>query len=369
MGHIRPLTAADIPSVAGLFQYAFKRKETAASAALVDCLRDVYIDHPLAHESLPPLVYEGRTGISGFVGRHRLPMQIGERQVNGALIGTIMSDSRAGEALIGPKLLKAALSGSQDFSFTDTASDISLALGQRLGCTGLPNHSLSWIRIIRPAEWLTSQASRRFGPLGLLRPVARLTDEILRSRVKPNRPRWLGYARKKTGKAAVVADIDADTFAVMLGELSARFALRPRWSRDELSTLIGQALPKRDFGPAFMASVTDHNGRPVGCFLYHLNKGSEARVLQMMAATGSEGQVIDALIGHAADNGATAVIGRTKTYLMEAMLGRRIAFTNSVSSMINTRDAEIRAAIATGDVMLNGLVGEQWNRMIGNRFD
>jgi len=89
----------------------------------------------------------------------------------------------------------------------------------------------------------------------------------------------------------------------------------------------------------------------------------------MMAAPGSEGAVIDALIGHAADNGATAVTGRTKPYLMEAMLGRRIGFTNSVSSMINTRDPDILAAISRGDVMLNGLVGEQWSPMIGNRFD
>lgn len=369
MGQIRPLTAADMHSVAGLFQYAFKRKETSPPVALVDCLRAVYIDHPLAHESLPPLVYEGRTGLSGFVGRHRLPMRIGERHVNGALIGTIMSDSRAGEAMIGPKLLKAALAGNQDFSFTDTASDISLALGQRMGCTGLPNHSLNWIRIIRPAQWLTGQASRRFSPLGLLRPLAAITDEMLCSRMKPNRPRWLAYARKKPGKAAVVADIDADTFAGLLNELSTRFALHPRWSMGELSTLTTQAMHKQDFGPAFMASVTDHRGQPTGCFLYHLNKGSSARVLQMMAAPGSEGVVIDALIGHAADNGAAAVTGRTKPYLMEAMLGRRIGFTNSVSSMINTRDTDILAAITRGDVMLNGLVGEQWSPMIGNRFD
>ncbi|MDP9838329.1 hypothetical protein J2T09_003096 [Neorhizobium huautlense] len=369
MGQIRPLTAADITSVAGLFQYAFKRKETAAPAALVDCLRAVYIDHPLAHESLPPLVYEGRTGISGFVGRHRLPMRIGDRPVNGALIGTIMSDSRAGEAMIGPKLLKAALAGNQDFSFTDTASDISLALGQRLGCTGLPNHSLSFIRIIRPAQWLAGEASRRFRPLGLLRPFAAITDEMLRARMKPNRPRWLAYARKKPGKAAIIRDIDAGTFAELMTELSTRFTLRPRWSSTELAILAGQALHKQDFGPGFMASVSDHRGQPVGCFLYHLSKGSSARVLQMMAAPGSEGAVIDALIGHAADNGATAVTGRTKPYLMEAMLGRRIGFTNSVSSMINTRDPDILAAITRGDVMLNGLVGEQWSPMIGNRFD
>jgi hypothetical protein len=37
--------------------------------------------------------------------------------------------------------------------------------------------------------------------------------------------------------------------------------------------------------------------------------------------------------------------------------------------MINTRDSEIRAAVYSGEAMLNGLVGEQWSRLIGNSFD
>jgi hypothetical protein len=363
------LAETDIPAVAALFQRAFRRTDKAASDALVECLHHLYVDHPLSHESLPCFVHESTIGISGFVGRHRLPMRLADREVNGALFSTIMADHRAGDPLIGPKLLKAALTGPQDFSFTETASDVSLAMGQRLGSSGLASYSLNWIRIIRPAQWLADRAARRYRALGLLKGLAGAGDDMLRRRIRPDRQRWLGYARKKAGKAATVQEIDHDAFAALFIELSDRFTLQPRWDAPQLSTLTMEAILKQDFGPAFLASVSDHRGKPIGCFFYHLRQRSTARVLQLVAAPGGEGAVIDALIAHAADRGAAAVIGRTEPYLMEAMLGRRIGFTNTASSMINTRDGEIRAAVDTGAAMLNGLVGEQWSRLIGNHFD
>ncbi|TCR04228.1 hypothetical protein EDF70_102326 [Neorhizobium sp. JUb45] len=368
MGQIRALAAADIPAVARLFQKAFRRTDAAPSAAFVDCLRNIYIDHPLVHENLPSLVHESRSGISGFIGRHHLAMGIGHRQVSGALFGTIMADNRAGHSLIGPKLLKAALAGPQDFSFADTTSDISRTLGQRLGCTPLPTHSLNWLRIIRPTQWLMDQVAQRFRPLGLLAPVAGAADDMLRKRIRPNRQRWFVHGAGSTAKGATAEHIDADRFAALFTELSGRFALRPRWHLQDVAALSRQAIEKQQFGSPFFGAVTDHHGKPVGCFLYHLKKRSTARVLQVVAAAGAEGAVIDALIAHAADNGASAVIGRTEAYLMEAMLGRRIGFTNTASSMIHSRDPEILGAITRGDVLLNGLVGEQWSPMIGNRF-
>ncbi len=355
--------------MAALFQRAFRRTEKPASDALVDCLGRLYLDHPLSHDSLPSFVHESPIGISGFVGRHRLPMTFAGREVNGALLSTIMADNRACDPLIGPKLLKAALTGPQDFSFTETASEVSLHMLQRAGSLGLASYSLNWIRIIRPAQWLADQAARRFRPLGLLRILAGAGDDMLLGRIRSDRPRWLGFAPRKSGRAAAVEEIDHHAFANLFADLSQRFALRPRWSAEDLSALAMEAVLKQEFGPAILASVCDQRGRPVGCFFYHFRKGSVARVLQVIAAPGSEGAVVDALIAHAADRGAAAIIGRTEPYLMEAMLGRRIGFTNTASSMIHTRDAEIKAAVKGGDALLNGLVGEQWSRLLGNRFD
>lgn len=369
MRHIRPLAASDIPAVAGLFQRAFNKSDTAPSDAFVACLRALYIDNVLVHDSLPSLVHESKTGISGFISRHRLPMRIGGRDVNGALFGTIMADKSAGHSLIGPKLLKAALAGPQDFSFADTASDISRTLGQRLGCTPLPNHSLNWLRIIRPTQWLADQVAQRFRPFGLLGPVAGAADDMLRRRIHPNRPRWFAHSAQNAAKGATTTNIDAERFAALYIQLSGRFALQPRWGHADLTILSRQAMEKRLFGTAHFGAVTDQHGTEIGCFLYHLKKGSTARVLQVLAAPGVEGTVLDALIAHAADHGAAAVIGRTEAWLMEAMLGRRIGFTNTASSMVHSRDPDILAAVIRGDVLLNGFVGEQWSPMIGNRFE
>ncbi|MEB2846983.1 hypothetical protein GAO09_16310 [Rhizobiales bacterium RZME27] len=369
MGQIRALAAADIPAVAGLFQKAFRRTDAAPSDAFVACLRTLYVDHPLVHDSLPSLVHESKAGISGFISRHRLPMQIGGRAVNGALFGTIMADKGAGHSLIGPKLLKAALAGPQDFSFADTTSDISRTLGQRLGCTPLPSHSLNWLRIIRPTQWLADQVTQRFRPFGLLAPVAGAADDMLRRRIHPNRPRWFAHGAQNAAKGAATTDIGAEKFAALFLALSRRFALQPRWDCEDITTLSRQAMEKRLFGTPHFGAVTDQHGTEIGCFLYHLKKGSTARVLQVLAAPGVEGVVLDALITNAADKGAAAVIGRTEAWLMEAMLGRRIGFTNTASSMVHSRDADILAAVTRGDVLLNGFVGEQWSPMIGNRFE
>jgi hypothetical protein len=369
MGQIRPLTETDIPAVAALFQRAFRHTDHAASDALVECLRYLYLEHPLCHDSVPSFVHESPIGLSGFVGRHRLPMTLAGRDIRCALFSTIMADRRAGDPLIGPKLLKAALAGPQDFSLTDTASDISLAMGLRLGNTALPCHSLNWIRIIRPAQWLLNRASQRVSLFRLLRPIAGAGDDLLRNRISPDQPRWLGFTERRGGRLANVTEIDHDTFAGLFLEFSHRFALRPTWSPAEVSALTMEAILKRDFGPAFIASVSDHRGRTIGGFFYHLKERSNARVLQIVTAPGQEGAVLDALITHAAHKGAAAITGRSEPYLMEAMLGRRIAFTNTASTMISTRDAEIKAIIQSGDAMLNGLVGEQWSPLIGNRFD
>lgn len=369
MGNIRPLTSTDIPAVATLFQHAFRRSQSCPPPSLVDYLHDLYVTHPACDEAIPALVHEGPEGLSGFVGRHGLSMEKDERPVRGALLSTIMTDDRGHDPLVGAKLLRAALAGPQDFSFTETASEVSLHMWQRAGGMGLASYSLNWIRIIRPLQWAADQAltGRRF--LAPLKHLAGKGDNLFRSRIRPERPRWLALSKDKGAKAAVVRTIDEASFAGLFGEFAARFALRPGWQSAMLEKLVGEAILKPDFGSPVLAAVTDHKDRPIGCFFYHLRPGSAARVIQMLSAQGHEGAVIDALIADAAERGAAGVTGRTQPYLMEAMLGRRIAFTNTSSSVIHTRNDDIRAVVTSGAALLNGIAGEQWSRLIGGRFE
>lgn len=370
MGHTRPLTVTDIPVVADLFQRIFRRSERDPLPDFVDYLRHLYIEDDACAADLPSLVHVAEGGeISGFVGRHVLPMQLGDRPVRAALLSSIMVDERSGDPLAGAKILKAALNGPQDFSFSETASEVSMRMWKHLGGIALPSYSLDWIRVIRPAAFALENAGSRYPRLGLFKRFASRTDTLFQRRMSPDRLRWLGVSAKPLTKGGIsIREIDQEAFADLFAMMTERFFLRPGWSHEEVLRVISKALEKPEFGhPAFCA-VLNRVEEPVGGFFYHWRPQMTARVVQMLAAPGYEETVLDAAVTHAAMKGASAVRGRTQPFLMEAMLGKRIAFINSASSVLHCRDPHIRQAIQSGDGFLNGLAGEQWSRLIGGRF-
>jgi hypothetical protein len=368
MGRIRPLTAGDVPAIAALFHRVFRHSDRQPPAGLVEYLRHLYLEAAACAEDIPSLVHEGDDGgISGFIGRHVLPMRLGDRPLRAALLSTIMADERAGDPLAAAKILKAALNGPQDFSFSETASEVSLRMWKHAGAVALPGHSMEWFRIIRPATSAVEASARRYPVLRALSPVSSCVDDVFRRRIVAERPRWLGLPKAQSGRAGLsVRKIDATEFAGLFRLMTERFPLRPDWSAEALDTTLREAMEKPLFGRPVLAAAIDRGGRPIGGFFYHLGPHGTARATQLLAAPGKEEAVLDALITHAAEAGASAVRGRTQPFLMGAMLGRRIGFLNSASTVLHCRDPEITAAIHKGDAFLNGLAGEQWSRLIGD---
>jgi hypothetical protein len=75
------------------------------------------------------------------------------------------------------------------------------------------------------------------------------------------------------------------------------------------------------------------------------------------------------LIGDAARRGAAGLRGRTQPALLAAMLGRRVAFTQPASTVVHSRDEELVNAFLSSQGFFNGLAGEHWNRLAGERFE
>ncbi|RIK85686.1 MAG: hypothetical protein DCC69_08915 [Hyphomicrobiales bacterium] len=371
MSEIRPLRPDDIEAVAALFQAIFRDPAAAPPRSLAAYLRRLYLEMPGRDPEIAPLVHVEPGGdITGFVGVNALPMRHGERRLRAAICGSLMVRDREADPMAGARLLKAFLAGPQDISFSETASEVSARMWTGLRGVALPQYSLDWVRLIRPAAFLVDVAASRLKAARLALPLARGLDRVARGRIEPGGLRWSAVPGEWPVQGGLgVAEIDGADFAGLVESLTQHFALRPDWAPGQLEAIIADAGPKPDHGEAVFARVEARGGKPVGAFAYHWRPGRVARVLQVLARPGQAGPVVDCLIGDAARRGAAGLRGRTQPALLDAMLGRRIAFTHVASTVVHSREPELVRACRDGEVFFNGVAGEHWSRLIGGSFE
>lgn len=370
MSEIRPLRPDDIGAVAALFQDVFRDPAAPPPPALAAYLRRLYLEMPGCDPEIAPLVHVDAAGeITGFVGVNALPMRYGERVLRAAICGSLMVKDREADPMAGARLLRAFLAGPQDISFSETASEVSARMWTGLRGIALPQYSLDWVRLIRPAAFMVDVAAGRLKAARLLSPLARGLDRMALGRIEPGSLRWSAVPREWPVQGGLgVAEIDRTEFAGLVEPLTQHFPFRPEWAPGQLDAILADAVQKPDYGEAVFARV-DARGKPVGAFLYHHRPGRVARVLQVLARPGQAGPVIDCLIGDAGRRGAAGLRGRTQPALLDAMLGRRIAFTHVASTVVHSREAELVRACRDGEVFFNGVAGEHWSRLIGGSFD
>jgi hypothetical protein len=367
---VRPFEAADAEAVASLFQRMLRKLRAPAPAALTAYIRDFYLETPERGDGIASLVHVDDTGrISGFVGVHALPMILDGRPLRAAVCGSLMADGRDRDPMAGARLLKAFVDGPQDLSFSETANAVSTRLWTRLRGVVLPQYSLDWVRVIRPAGFAIELAAGRAGSLRLLKPAAAAFDGLLRRSLKPGDRRWAVARESEPAKAARASEIDGADFASLLEPLTQQFALRPAWSDMPLDKMLADAAARPDLGDLVFSRVETPNGAVTGAFAYHARAGRIGRVLQVLARPGQAGAVLDSLVDDAARRGLCGLRGRTQPALLEAMLTRKLAFVPVASSVVHARDAGILHALKTQQAFLNGLAGENWSRLIGGRFD
>ncbi len=85
-------------------------------------------------------------------------------RVRAAICGSLMVEGRDRDPLAGARLLKAFVDGPQDLSFSETANEVSTQLWTRLRGVVLPQYSLDWVRVIRPAGFVVDLAASRVRP-------------------------------------------------------------------------------------------------------------------------------------------------------------------------------------------------------------
>lgn len=367
MSEIRFLKQADMPEVTKLFQKIFRGGTTPPSPALSAYLQRLFIDLPGETTPASKVLLNEQGVVTGFIGVNYFDYLYEGRNLKAALAGALMVDNHEQDPLGGAKLMRSLLDDDYDLILTETASEITAGMWKKLNAVQLTDYSLDWMRIIRPLGFAVETASSKLGLLKLFRPAASFIDERKRNAMPENSLRWSGTPHNwVAGQALQCQQIDRAEFTALYHQLSAEFACRPQWQAEQFNARLEDALQKPDYGQPFMVKATTKTGKTVGLFLYHLHNGATARVLELISHPKAAGQTIDAMVHHAAQNGAVAIRGRTQPVMMEAMLGKRIFFTHLASTMVWAKDRAMLSAFETGRAQLNGIAGEHWCCLSGH---
>ncbi|MFE0018215.1 hypothetical protein ACFWXH_25455 [Mesorhizobium sp. NPDC059054] len=366
MPEIRPVTAQDLPAVAALFQRLL-RSNGVDPRALADYLKTLFLEGPNYDPELASKVHVRDDGtVSGFFGIFPLAMEHAGRTLRAAVCGTFMVDARKDDPFAGARLLRDVLSGPQDLSFTETSNDLSTALWQKVNGHILPDYSLEWLRILRPVSFVADSVAKRVPGARLLTPLLRPFD-ALAQRAKSD---WYGYVPEVSRADAFTdGDVSEDEAAEIIPTFLRQFALRPQWDAERLRYMLAEARRKVIHGERVLRVVRARsNGAPIGLFLYYGDRGRLGRVVQVLSLPGREGLVIDRMMRHADSRNMPALRGRTQPALLGAMMGRKIAFVHAASTIVHSRDPKLIEAFTSGQAFVNGLAGEGWTRLIGDRF-
>lgn len=368
MGSVRTLRQDDLPTVAELFQRILRKTREPVAPSLAAYLGSVFLDGPDQDPEINSFVHLSDAGaVNGFIGALPMPMEIGGKAARGAICGTLMVDRHEEDPFAGARLMRAFLAGPQDISLTETANDISTSMWRKLRATVLPDHSLEWLRVIRPAGFVAEMAGRRIGLARLTAPLARPIDAFLRR--GPAEPRWTSLPVAMGADAMPSADADDATAVEIFQKFTTDFAARPVWRTESLARMVAESRRKAIYGGMVRRVVTARGGRPLGMFLYYGDPGRVGRVVQILFAPGQAGAVLDSMLAHAAGYGIVALRGRTQPALLEAMLGRRFIFVHASSSIVHARNPALLEPFLAGKAFFNGFAGESWSRLIGDSFE
>ena len=357
MAEIRPLERDDLAEVASLYEHVARSGAWSAPPGLAEHFERTFIDYPWADPEIPSLVYVDGGKIGGFLGSNVRPMVFDGRPARLAISGHLVTDPDVRAKAAGAFLMREHLSGPQDLTITDTASDTSQRIWEGLGGQTFYLGCVGWVRVFEPfhSGWDFFARRRRPGLLGtVVRPVLALLDAV--SVRLGRRALRVGPTRTET------VELTAASVAEHVEAVAGAYRLRPAyedergvaWLLDELARVKSRGTPV-----ARLVRTTD--GRVRGWFVYYLRPGGIAQVLQVAGSDYDVGHVLDALLADASARGASAVQGRVEGHVFERLAQRRcLLHASGYLPLIHGRDPELLYAVQSGQALLTRLEGEWW---------
>src|ERR1043166_5477244 len=146
----------------------------------------------------------------------------------------------------------------------------------------------------------------------------------------------------------------------LIPELASAYEVRPAWDAATLRWMLAHAADKNRHGPMVRRLGRGRDGRLLGCSIYYGRRGGVAWVLQLLARADAIGGVLDNLLADAFARGCVGVRGRSQARLLDALQRRHCLFFHRSATVVHSHDAELVAAVPTGEALVTGLAGGAW---------
>ncbi|MGH8641472.1 MAG: GNAT family N-acetyltransferase [Burkholderiales bacterium] len=357
MATIRVLAEDDVPAVAALFRRVYPDQRWTSPAACESYIREPLFNNPWCDFQLPSWVAEENGRIAGFYGVMPRWMTLRGRPLRAAVACHYMVDPDCRNGLMALQLAQACLSGPQDLTIADGASDMSRRLWIGIGGAVPLLYSLHWTRPLLPARFALSLLEKRSAlPRALTlaaRPLGDLAD-ALATRLRPNR----FYRENREGADDA---LDPATVLAHLPEVLRGSALQPVYSERMLACLLERTARKARHGTLRARAVRDGEQRVLGWYLYYAQPGGVGEVIQLAARESSCDRVLQRLLADAWQHGVAAVHGRLDPRFTQALSVRHCWLrTDGAWTLVHSRHADVLEAFQQGCAFLSRLEGEWW---------
>jgi hypothetical protein len=361
MTTIRVLAEADVPAVVALFERVYPEHRWSSRPACEAYFREMFFDNPWRDPELPSWVAEEDGRISGCYAVMPRRMLLKERPIRVAVGCQFLVDPDTRRFLTALQLVKAVISGPQDLTIADGASEQARRIWIGIGGAAPLLYNLHWTRPLRPARYALSLLEQRAGlllPVTLAaRPLAAMAD-VLAARTVPTplQRDAVELAEEPIDPAAMVAE---------LPDMLRGAALQPEYDTRSLAWLLDQAARNTRRGTLRARAVRDGARRLIGWYLYGLRAGGASEVIQLAARNGCYGRVFQRLLADAGRHGAAAVRGRLDPHAAREFSDRHCWLrADGPWTLIHSRHPGVMSAIERGSAFLSRLDGEWWLRFL-----
>jgi hypothetical protein len=328
-------------------------------------LERTLFDQPWADPEIPSLVYEHEGEVAGCLTSHVRRMRFDGRPITMGCSALLVSHPDVRNLAVGARLMKAYLSGPQDMTITDGATEVVRRMWEGLGGHAVPLCCLTFVQPFRPARLAGSLLEERSsnllaGPVKAVSPlVDRLAAGVARARFVPPGPPpaevsvltpslLLEHLAAVTGDVRLRADYDERYLDWLFGELDTIGSWAPLW-------------PDGVRRGRLWAELVSRGGAVDGWYVCQLRAGGLCRVLQFAATARGAESVFAHLAHRARERGAAGLYGRLEPKLLAPVTARRLAIRPSDGRLlVHARDEDLSTAVRAGDALLTRMDGEWW---------
>ncbi|HKW62492.1 MAG TPA: hypothetical protein VJN89_08115 [Candidatus Acidoferrum sp.] len=143
-----------------------------------------------------------------------------------------------------------------------------------------------------------------------------------------------------------------------LPDSSAHYSLQPEYNKESLTWLLDFMACMKAYGSLRRVALRDRSNQLIGWFIYYVQCGGIADVVQIGATKRHMKTVLDYLFCDARNHGAIGVHGRLEIRHAQELSEARCFFWSTVPLLFRARDPDLARVVQQGDASLSRLNGE-----------